>query len=259
MKTFLSLYLLAAFAFANNSYAEVWRATHDWNQHWENEYQNWIKKSLTRKIFKTEGDLLYGLSTDCADALYAFRIKFAYENSLPFQMHAPDVLQSKMKFFGNNTNMFDSISDERKRVRAFINYVSDEAGVANLIKDTFPVQIKKIDAGILYLVEWQLLGMGKINHHSYILKGTNSDNELIYYYSDAPRKVRTLEENEGYPRFKFDTPPYGFRRWKQPQHLLISEKEISAEDGYSREQYEVLNRVGKKEVLREIDRIRRSN
>lgn len=244
--------------FANSSTAEVWRASQEWNDHWEKEYRTWVAKKLTTTIFKTEGDLLYGIRTDCADALYAIRIKFAYENSLPFKKNAPDVLRDKQLYFGNDTDMFDNISDEKKRVRAFINYINDESGVDSLLKDTYPVKVKNITAGTLYLVEWQFLGMGKYNKHSYIIKGENAERELIYYYSDAPRKLRTMEVNVGYPRFSFGSAPYGFRAWRQPQHLGLLERDIPAEDGYSREQYELLARVGKKEVLKAIERIRKN-
>ncbi len=258
MKTTTLLSMLCYFFLTNCANAEVWKAAHDWNAHWENEYQQWVSKKIHTQIFKTEGNLLNGIRTDCADALYAIRIQFAFENSLPFMINAPDVLQSRMKLFGNNTSMFDSITDERKRVRAFINYIADEAGVDNLLKDTFPIQIKKINSGTLYLVEWQLFGMGKVNKHSYIIKGFNGDRNLIYYYSDAPRKLRTMEVNEGYPKFSYGSAPYGFRKWKQPHHLLMATKDIPADDGYSDEQYKLLNRVGKKQILKEISRILRN-
>lgn len=237
--------------FTQSAKSEVWQANQTWNESWENEYQSWVNKNLTRDVFKKKG-LLEGISTDCADALYDIRIQFAYEHSLPFVINAPDVLSNQMKFFGNDTNKFDSIADEKTRVRAFIKYINDEVGAYNLQKDTFPVQINKINSGILYIVEWQLLGMGKYNQHSYIIKGFDADHELIYYFSDAPRKLRTLEVNVKYPRFEFGYAPYGFRRWKQPQHLMMAEKDIPAEDGYSTEQYELVKRVGKKEILKEI-------
>lgn len=240
-----------------NAYAEVWQANQNWNSSWENEYQSWVNKNLTTQIFKDSKTLLSGLSTDCADALYAIRILFAYEHSLPFVINAPDVLSSQMKTFGNNTSMFDSITDEKKRVRAFINYIGDEVGADSLIKDTFPVKIKEINSGIIYRVEWQLMGMGKYNQHSYIIKGFDSDHELVYYYSDAPRKIRTLEVNVKYPRFEFGYAPFGYRRWKHPEHLLIPEAQIPTEAGYSREQYDLVARVGKNKILKEIRRILR--
>jgi hypothetical protein len=158
----------------------------------------------------------------------------------------------KMKIFGNNTSMFDSIVNERSRVRAFINYINDEEGTSTIFKDTFPVAIKEINSGILYLVEWSLFG--KLEHHSYIIKGFDVDHELLYYASDAPRKVRKLQIDTKYPRFSYGSAPFGFRRWRHPEHLLIAEKDIPTESGYSTEQYKLLAKVGKKQILKEIRR-----
>jgi hypothetical protein len=193
------------------------------------------------------------MSTDCADALYAIRIKFAYENALPFVIIAPDVLSSETKLFGSDTSMFDSIKDEKKRVRAFINFILEESGTSDVFKNTYPIRINEIDSGIVYMVEWSLFG--KINRHSYIIKGFDSNNELLYYASDAPRKIRKLQIDTKYPRFSYDSAPFGFRRWRHPEHLLLDEKDIPAEYGYSDEQYVLLERVGKKHILQEIRNI----
>lgn len=245
--------LFVLFFFSMSSFglhAEVWQSSQKWDLSWENEYQSWIQKTLQTNVFTREDGLLGGLSTDCADALYALRIQFAFENSLPFIINAPDVLKSTSKYFGNDTMMFDSIKDPKKRVRAFINFVMEEVGTNDLFNDTFPVQIKQIDSGIVYVVEWSLLG--KRNRHAYIIKGFDSDRELLYYASDAPRKVRKLQIDRKYPRFSYSTSPFGFRRWKHPEHLTIPEKMIPVEAGYSPEQYALLERVGKKQILKEI-------
>lgn len=235
--------------------AEVWHSNQEWNQEWESEYQRWVRDTLRTDKFTRGDGLLGGLANDCADALYAIRIEFAYLNSLPFIVNAPDVLKSKMKYFGSDTSMFDSIKDEKKRVRAFINYIMDELGTNDLFNDTYPVKISQIDSGIVYVVEWSLFG--KINRHSYIIKGFDGDNELLYYASDAPRKVRKLQIDTKYPRFSYDSAPFGFRKWKQPGHLSLSEKDIPASVGYSNEQYVLLSKVGKKRILKEIREILR--
>lgn len=257
MNKFLSTVLFLFSICSPQAQAEVWHSSQKWNQHWEKEYQQWVRDNLRTDVFSGGTGPLGGLSTDCADALYAIRIQFAYEHDLPFIINAPDVLKTKMKTFGSDTSMFDSISDEKKRVRAFINFVGDEVGTNDLYKDTFPVQIKEIDSGIVYLVEWSLFR--KINHHSYIIKGFDADKELLYYASDAPRKVRKLQIDTKYPRFSYNSAPYGFRRWKHPEHLAINEKEISPLDGYSPEQYVLLSKVGKKQILKEIRAILQNN
>ncbi|MDD4972760.1 MAG: hypothetical protein PHY93_00335 [Bacteriovorax sp.] len=249
----LSLFVVLFFSMgARDVHAEVWHATETWNSYWENDYQKWVNNNLKTNVFKGGDGLLSGIPTDCADALYDIRIQYAYEHSLPFVINAPEELRSKMKLFGNNTSMFDSITNEKSRVRAFIDYVNDEEGTATIFNDTFPVAIKEINSGIVYIVEWSLLG--KQEKHSYMLKGFDADHELLYYASDAPRKVRKLQVDIKYPRFSFGEAPFGFRRWKHPEHLLMQEKDIPAEDGYSREQYDLLAKVGKKQVLKEIRR-----
>jgi hypothetical protein len=230
--------------------AEVWHATEKWSAYWENEYQEWVNENLKTNIFTRDDGLLSHIATDCADLLYDIRIQYSYEHSLPFVINAPEVLQAKMKLFGNDTAMFDSITNGRLRVRAFINYINDEEGTATIINDTFPVAIKNINSGTLYLVDWSLFG--KQEHHSYIIKGFDEDKELLYYASDAPRKIRKLQIDTKYPRFSYGSAPLGFRRWKHPEHLLIAEKDIPAEDGYSIEQYKLLAKVGKKQILKEI-------
>lgn len=249
----LKLFFLIFFSMVlSSAQAEVWHSTNTWDRQWEKEYEDWVAKTLRTDVFTSDSGLLGGIATDCADALYDVRIQFAYENSLPFVINAPDVLSDKMKTFGSDTNMFDNIKDEKKRVRAFINYINDEVGTDSLTKDTYPVKISEINAGIVYKVVWYLFG--KEEHHSYILKGFGDDGELRYYASDAPRKVRKLQIDSPFPRFSFDSAPYGFRRWKHPEHLLMKESEIPAEEGYSREQYDLANKYGKKEVLKEIRR-----
>jgi hypothetical protein len=249
----LSLFLLLFFSISSFEIkADVWRATEKWNSYWENDYQEWVSKNLSTNIFTSSEGLLSRIATDCADALYDIRIQYAYEHSLPFVINAPDILQPKTKLFGNNTTMFDSIADERLRVRAFINYINDEAGTETLFRDTFPVAINEINSGIAYVVEWSLFG--KMNRHAYIIKGFDQDHELLYYASDAPRKIRKLQIDTKYPRFSYSSAPFGFRRWKHPEHLLIPEKDIPAEAGYSIEQYKILKQVGKKQILKEIRR-----
>ena len=232
--------------------ADVWHATNVWSNYWENDYQQWVNEKLKTNVFTRGEGLLSGVSTDCADALYDIRIQYSYEHSLPFVINAPDVLESKMKLFGNNTSMFDFIKDEKTRVRAFINFINDEEGTETIFKDTFPVSVNEINSGIVYIVEWSLFG--KINRHSYIIKGFDENHELLYYASDAPRKVRKLQIDTKYPRFSYGEAPFGFRRWKHPEFLLIPEKLIPPEEGYSIEQYKILERVGKKQILQEIRR-----
>lgn len=249
----LSLMILLILSMSSlRSNAEVWHSTKSWDEQWERKYEEWVGLNLKTNIFTENEGVLGKISTDCADALYDIRIQFAYEHSLPFIINAPESVSTINTLFGSNTSMFDAIKDERNRVRAFINYINEEAGTETIVKDTFPVAIKEINAGIVYIVEWSLFG--KMNRHSYILKGFDENLELIYFASDAPKKIRKLQIDRKYPRFSYSSAPFGFRRWKHPEHLLIRESDIPPEAGYSIEQYKLLEKVGKRQILKEIRR-----
>lgn len=253
-KKLLSAFLVLLFcsAYSQSARSEVWVSNQKWDKNWEKEYAGWVRNQVPVNVFTNGKTILSGLRTDCADALYAIRILFSYENSLPFLMSAPNVLKSKMETFGSDTDMFDSIKDEKQRVREFIKFIMAEAGTRELQKDTYPIKISSITSGTLYLVEWRLFGRGKFNQHSYLIKGLNNDRELVYYYSDMPIKVRDFKINVKYPRFAFSYAPYGYRAWKHPEHLLIPENQIPEALGYSQEQYELVRRVGSKNILAEI-------
>lgn len=237
----------------NYSSAEVWQTNQNWNEYWEREYSKWIENKIAKTIFKEKIGILSGIETDCADALYDLRILFSYENGLPFVVNAPHSLIQKQNTFGNETTMFDSIKNEKQKVRAFISFINEEMGTDSLAKDTYPVKIESISPGTIYLVEWSLFG--KTNHHSYFIKGFDRDNEPIYYSSDAPKKVRKFQADYKYPKFSFDRSPFGFRKWRHPEIILVPEEKIPTNYDYSREQYELLKKYGKRSILNVINSI----
>jgi len=172
---------------------------------------------------------------------------------LPFIVNAPQSLEKSQKVFGNETNLFDSIKDQKQKVREFINFVNQEMGTESLAKDTYPVKIESITPGTVYLVEWSFLG--KTNHHSYFVKGFDHDNEPIYYSSDAPKKVRKFQVDYKFPRFSFDRSPFGFRKWRHPEILLLPEDKIPENYDYSLEQYDLVKKYGKRSILSKINSI----
>lgn len=252
MKKALLIGLMCLFTL--NVRAAVWEANQKWSEYWEVQYAQWVGHDVSKNIFVDGKTLLSGLPTDCADSLYAIRILFAYENNLPFVMSAPDYFKGKIKFFGNDTTMFDHIKDERQRVRAFITFIAQEAGTRNLQKDTFPVGINYINSGTLYLVQWKKITTGEMIQHSYFVKGATRDIDLIYYASDAPVAVRTLNVTVGFPKYTFSGDPYGYRAWKHPEHLTMPENLIPRNLGYSTEQYSIINKYGPKAGVLEINR-----
>jgi len=121
----------------------------------------------------------------------------------------------------------------------------------NLVKDTYPLAVKSISSGDIYVTKWSLLG--ESFRHSYIVKRIDpKTGNGLFYWSDAPAKVRRLNVTKKYPDFVFSSSPWGYRRWKTPQQFEIREEYLPESSGYSMEQYDLLHRYGKNRVLLEI-------
>lgn len=259
-KLTLSLVIILITSFSAHCAAAVWQETNQWDENWEREYQHWIQKNLRRDIFTQRGTILYRLPTDCADALYAIRFLFAYQNKLPFVIHDIESKGDGPNLITNQSNQFDHIENEDERARAFLEFIlTHKVSTVALVDDTFPVSYELINAGDIYLVEWSFFGFSRHPYrHSYILKGFDANRDIIYYYSDEPKIVRLLDVNVKLPKFDFFGPPFGFRRWRQPKHYGLKESEIPLIDGYSLNQYALLKKVGPRKILKEINRRRKN-
>lgn len=244
----LSLFLSC---FSNYVSASVWDENNSWNSIWEKRFSTWLKSSeVDRNVFLNSSNtssILRNTSTDCADALYALRIAFSYKHKLPFVMNAPSSYSSENGLLTNKATMFDHLRSEERKVRALIQYVSDMAGTLNLIKDTYPLEIREISAGDMYVTSWSFLGVS--NRHAYFIKDRDRRGNLLLYYSDEPRRVRSLKVTKGIPDFVFDSKPWGYRRWRTPDVIRTPESKIPSYYPVSFEQYDLLAKYGKNRVL----------
>lgn len=253
MKTLL-LVMLASF-FIHAADASVWEVENNWDSSWDAKYREWVKSdAIHRKLFKTRGTIFYKFPTDCADMLYVIRLVFAFDNKLPFVLTAPSKYSlEEGKILSQASTKWDGIQDQTKRVKAFMHYVSQEKGTNSLVKDTFSVAVKEITSGDVYVTRWKMIFLGSSNH-SYIIKEIARDGNGLFYASDAPRKVRKLTKTKKYPDFVFKRKPWGYRRWRKPEHINIPEETIPVVEGFSYEQYDILKQVGADRALLEIRR-----
>ena len=76
--TMKSLTVLAVLGGLQTAQASVWKEQNQWDSSWEEKYSNWIQTSFNEDIF-TAGKYK-GIPTDCADAVYAARAIFSFEN-----------------------------------------------------------------------------------------------------------------------------------------------------------------------------------
>lgn len=245
MQSVLSIGLVT-FLFPFISLAAVWDSPNYWDQSWEAKYVEWMKTEVSRDIFKNPASKWNGTKTDCADAAYAMRIIFSYENGLPFQMKNPSGSRpeegEQAKFLNNDVDAFDKYEAGVKRVIRFIEYIGDSVGTEHLAyHDTYSTTVQNINAGHIYIYQY-----GGGTRHTYIVKDRLIDGNLVLYWSTVPKAPRKLARKRGMPG-GFTGRPWGFKRFKQP-HFYDDAFIYGEETFSSKEQYEILKKVGKKKV-----------
>ncbi len=252
MRTLLIVFL--TLLWVKPSFSSVWEVENQWNKDWDLKYREWVKSdAIHRKMFTKRGTIFYKFPTDCADLIYVIRLVFAYNNKLPYVLTAPSDYKEEGGILSQASSKWDNIQDQTKRVKAFMHYVSQEKGTNSLVKDSFPLAVKEITSGDFYVTRWKLIFFGT-NNHSYIIKEIARDGNGLFYASDAPREVRKLAKTKKYPDFVYKSKPWGYRRWRKPEHILMSERDIPTEEGLSYEQYDILKKVGADRALLEIRR-----
>lgn len=248
------LIVLLSLIWLKPSFSSVWEVENQWDNSWDQAYREWVKSDkVHRKLFTKKGTVFYNFPTDCADFLYVLRMVFAYQNKLPFVITAPSDYNDENGILSQASHKWDHIEDQKKRLKAFMHYVSQEKGTNSLVKDTFPLAVKEITSGDVYVTRWKLIFFGT-NNHSYLIKEIGGDGNGLFYASDAPRDVRKLAKTKKYPDFVYKSKPWGYRRWRRPEHILIPEGDIPLELGLSYEQYDILDEVGADRALLEIRR-----
>ncbi|MEZ5449738.1 MAG: hypothetical protein R3E89_12425 [Thiolinea sp.] len=128
--------------------AAVWDDENEWDANWERRYQHWVKTQWTDDIFMNPAKpIYYKFENDCADASYAMRLIFSFENKLPFvvnnQMRPSQTISNRMKTWDNLPT--------GQRVRKFLDYIADMTSTKSLRYDTYPVALNDIKAGDIYV------------------------------------------------------------------------------------------------------------
>lgn len=211
--------LLCSMIVSTTAQAVVWQDTETWNEAQEQKFDRWIEQ-LPLDIFADRKSPWYGISTDCADAVYALRIIFAYENKLPVQFRIKD-----FPFLNNRTDRFDKGRDgkeldEMTRVRRFINSVSYHTNTRTLIQDTYPIAVRRgsVAPGAMFAhpESGRETPVSYRPGHVYYVQEVLPNGVIKYISSTVPTMVRKLT-----PRWGIHFAPLfqksGFRRWIWPQ------------------------------------------
>lgn len=179
--------------------ADLWKVTQQWTPELENQYQNWVQMNAKVDMFSREfidkekkiPNPYYGMTTDCADTVYALRVIFSFENGLPWAVRNPanprGVIAQTMK-------RFDNIPEGVPRLRAFFLMLFDVVGTSSLGNDTYPVSINKIHPGVIILTS-------KINHHSWTIAGIDAKGNprLIYNSTVGKQSGSKLQQRLSWP------------------------------------------------------------
>lgn len=206
------------------SRADVWVSENEWDDTWEERYRDWVKTNWTDDIFMDPAKpAYYKFENDCADAVYAMRLIFAYENQLPF------VIGNRNKagtLISNEWDRWDKL-EPTKRIRAFMDYVADTTSTVTLRNDTYPIALADIKPGDVYVAP---------GVHSYQIVEVTDAGIAEVMASTTPKQARYLLRT---PSFPFYVPEDkrmgdGYRRFKQPKNI---KKAASAQPGYSEEQF----------------------
>ena len=223
--------LLIGVLFVSSANAAVWKAKNTWDERWENNYRAWVTRYWNEEFFMDEKKpLYYKFEHDCADAVYAMRLVFAYEHRLPFVINDPT---KKNKFISNDMNKWNKLP-EHQRVRKFMDYISQVGSTTSLKKDTYPIAMNAIKPGDVYVAP---------GVHSYTIVNVTDAGVAEVVYSTTPKAARFLDRIESFPFYvPEDTKNFsdGYRRFIQPQNI---KKPLSKQPGYSTEQFEIAKSV----------------
>lgn len=199
------------------SQAAVWNATNSWNDDWEQRYSHWVTTQMDANYFVLGP---YGaIATDCADAVYAARLIFSYENRLPFFASG----------YSEKSKSFDGIQDSRSRFKAFLQTVLQGTSTLTLANDTYPIAInrKVLRSGAVFLQKRVLSG------HVELIHDVRSNGVIEFLSSTLPIKVRRLLVSTSLTVMPADISS-GFRAWIRPEQRGLP---VSILPGFSTEQF----------------------
>ncbi len=228
---FISLLLL----FSISSQAAVWDSQYTWDQRWEEQYSDWVRTSWNQYIFTDKDSPYFGIPTDCADAGYAMRAIFAFENSLPFAIVDPTKRGSKIPIT-NNIKRWDKLPAGVPRLKAFMAYLAGIVYTGTMAQDSVPVALtsEALIPGTIFV---------KPKVHSYQIKDWSPQGIPVTINSTTPYSVKDMHKYLSFPAYipeDVKTFRDGYRRFKRPNELY---KMDSTLPGFSLEQFIVSERL----------------
>ncbi|HRJ51687.1 MAG TPA: hypothetical protein PLE99_02885 [Candidatus Thiothrix moscowensis] len=223
--SFWALLVLIACFLPSVASAAVWPSENQWDESWEERYQQWVRTNWKDDIFMDPSRPYYKFENDCADAVYAMRLIFAFESRLPFVVGNRDV---KGQVISNEMKTWDNLPIN-DRLRRFMDYVADMTSTVTLRNDTYPIALNDINPGDIYVAP---------GVHSYQIVEVTDAGIAEVMASTTPKQARYLLRTPSFPFYVPEDPRMGdgYRRFKQPQN---ASKPAMAQPGYSEEQFKL--------------------
>lgn len=250
MKRIIFVFLIL---FTTLSQAKVWEVTPGlhWDAYWDQKFQSWIKEDVDGEYFKKLGNGFEMLPLDCADALYALRIMFAYNHKLPWNSGVVRWFKDKNSFpkgVSNDMTNWDHLPSEKDRIIGLISFLIDRVGTESLANlDTYSVSVHDVKPGDLFMYKFG--SDGSYTRHTYIVKEVNSDGtfDVLYGTQLRAKKLWPLGRiGYEYLQHKPDLTNWGFKRMKSDLDTFTVQDEII---GANTEQYEIAKRTTEKEFF----------
>ena len=232
-----------------NSQASIWEDSQGWDSQWEEKYNHWVQMEYSEDIFMT--GKYKGVPTDCADAVYAARAIFAFENSLPFAIKDST---GGRRMITNKMNRFNSIEDQVARFKRFLLYIFDMTNTKSLPLDTYPVEISRefVKPGGTWVRPRRQMGrlFGSAGAevqpgHAELIKEVKETGVIYFIGSTVPQANRVLHYTNDLI-FLPENTKSGLRYFLQPEMYSWEKEEIP---GYSLEQFE-MGQDGRKRKLK---------
>ncbi len=232
--------------------AAVWQTKQQWNQEWENKFSEWIRTEYTTDIFMT--GRYRGIPTDCADAVYASRAIFAFENGLPFAVRDLTGSLRKTKLITNEMSRFDKYPAGVPRLKKFLIYIFDMTNTKSISYDSYPVAINResVKPGIAWIRARRtarnfFTGVSSTVQpgHAEVVKYVKDTGVIFTISSTVPQGLRHLKVTSGLV-FRPTNTKVGLRKMKSPDQYYKKESELP---NYSLEQYKLgYNKKGKADL-----------
>ncbi|HVJ63829.1 MAG TPA: hypothetical protein VM901_01095 [Bdellovibrionota bacterium] len=210
----------------------LWKATREWDSHWELEFSKWIVANVDENFF-----VKHQIATDCADVAYVLRWVFARLHSLP----AANRLAGSGQLL-TNQHMRSEWSRlpthpdwaKDRRLRAALDYIMNNTYTHTLLRDSYPVAIttEAFSAGSYHVVI-----RGTTGHTQYIYRSSGNAFGLPFmlFSSTVPRAIRKVSAHFYWGEQPTDPKTSGFVRMRWPQSGSL--REASTHPWFSLDQY----------------------